>query len=153
MFNNLFRKIISQQILSNVEQKYKRYIIVYFSNQNKFRQYMNYDLDQSDRQMYNELMQTYQEDKQTAITGMLVWKMLTLRNQYDVVLDIVGQKTYQDGTLNVVFLVYNLKAGKTQQTIYQISGQSKAIYYNMLDNHKLLDYIYNVVKSRGRWIL
>ena len=142
MFNSLFRKIISQQILSNIQQKYKKYIIWYFSNQKKFYQYMRYDFDQSDRQMYDRLIQTYQTDKQTAITGMLVWKMLTLKSEYYVVIDIVGQNTYQDGTLNIVFLLYNLKTGNTQQSIYQVVGQSKAIYYSMLESKKSLDYIY-----------
>lgn len=153
MFDRCCNKIIEQQILSNIDQKYKNYIIRYLSSQKRFKYYLNLGYEISDVEMYNMLLQTYQTDKETAILSMLAWKTIVLNQSYYIILDIINQKTYYDGTLNITLLRYDLKKGNISQTIYQIYGQNKAIYYSMIKNHKSLDYIFNFLHKKGMCLL
>lgn len=153
MFDESYNKIISQQIFSSIDQKYKKYIIAYLDNQNTFKYYLNLGYDKSDIDMYNMLKQTYYTDKYTAIVSMLTWKTYTLSNSYYIILDLFNQKQYYDGTLNIKFIVYNLKTAKIEQLIYQVYGRNKAIFYSMIKSKKSLNYIYNYMKKYGMHLL
>lgn len=153
MFDEQYNKIITQQVLSSLDQRYKNYIVRYLSNQQIFKKYLNLGYEISDQQMYNMLLDTYETDKITAIISMLAWKTITLKRSYYIVLTISNQKQYYDGTLNVSFLRYDLKTAKLNQTIYQIYGQNKAIYYSMLKSRKSIDYIFNFIQKQGMCLL
>lgn len=153
MFDKEYRRIILEQILSNIDQRYKTHIINYLSNQKKFKQCLDFEFDRSDIQMYNSLLETFQQDKQMAIKSLIAWKSFTLKNPYYIVLDISNQKQYYDGTLNITFVRFNLKTSRIQQTIYQVYGRQKAIYYSLLKQRKNINYIYNFLRKRGMCLL
>lgn len=153
MFDKEYRRIILEQILSNIDQRYKAHIINYLSNQKKFKQCLDFGFDRSDIQMYNSLLEAFQQDKQMAIKSLIAWKSFTLKQSYYIILGISNQKQYYDGTLNVTFVRFNLKTSNLQQTIYQVYGRQKAIYYSLLKQRKNINYIYNFLRKRGMCLL
>lgn len=144
MFNQQLNKIILEQFYQ-LSDKHMNYLLKYFNNENTFTKYLNMDNNQP--QMFQGILDMYQNNKEEAIKNMLIWKTLTLKKPVYILLNISRQKENYDYSLDICFELYNMKSGKIQQQMYQIFGKIKAIYYSMIEQHKPLQFIFNVIKK------
>lgn len=151
MFNQQLNKIIFEQFYQLSDQ-HLYHLMNIFKNENMFKRYLK--IDNTESEMFQGILEMYQTgNKEEAIKNMLIWKTLTLKTPVYIPLNISNQKENYDYSIDIWFDIYNMKSGKIQQQMFQIYGQTKAIFYSMIKQKQPLQYIYNYIKKEGHRLM
>lgn len=151
MFNQQLNKIIFEQFYQLSDQ-HLYHLMNIFKNENTFKRYLK--INNAEPEMFQGILEMYQTgNKEDAIKNMLIWKTLTLKTPIYIPLTISNQKENYDYSVDVWFDIYNMKSGKIQQQMFQLYGQTKAIFYSMIKQKQPLQYIYNYVKKEGHQLM
>lgn len=150
MFKCLYYKIICQNTL-NIRQDYYKLLVEYLNNQHNFQKFVKNNVNWSDVEMGDQLLQFYQQNKEDAIKSALIWKSLVANNNQYIRLNYSLQ-TAELNTLNVIYYFYSVKQKTITRQIYSLYGRSRAMFQNMQHNQPQ-QKIYNTVKKYGDRIL